>query len=204
MRKILKRHVAEWGPGFPQAIEFLSETLAHRGFSGPENLGERCFFSFKTSTCETIQITLSFSRFSQDASTEIGLFDSGFGVRSKTLYLKMPTSQGGLNASKVRNETGFEPCYVDSLAHRKWAQQPRSTNPYWLMTTNSLIPSNLHDWLRDFDQLHMPFIRQLNADDALISAMHAALSYKKPSWVKSDGPRFVNMRKNLEILEGKV
>jgi hypothetical protein len=204
MKKISKRHLGEWGLGFPQAIEFLSEELNQRGFSGPKSLGERCFFSFKTDTCDTIKVTLSFSRFSQDVFTEIGLFDNGFAVRSQTLYLQKFRNQPGVSEATVHDETGYEPCYVDRLAHRKWAHQPRSTNPFWLMTTDSLISSNLHDWLKDFDQFHMPLIRQLNSDSALILTMQAALSYRKPAWVKSDGPRFVNMRENLAILERKV
>jgi hypothetical protein len=201
MKKVSRRHVSEWGPDFPQVLEFLTAQLSQRGFFGPTNLEERCLFSFWIDTCESVRVTLAFSRFSIDVSTGVGLFDSSVVVRSKTLYLKTLSTDPWRAVSEGRDNHGYVPCYVDRLAHRKWAKQPSDRNPSWLMTADSSVASNLYDWLNDFDQLHLPHIRQLNSDSALISAMHSALRYQKPAWVKSDGPGLVRMPERLAALE---
>ncbi len=196
-------HGARMGADIYQAIEFLRTALAERGFSGPDNLNEHCCFTFAATPCETIWIQLNFGRFSRDPNTGVGHFDSHIIVQSKTLYEKTFPADPWTKSGAIR-ETGLVTCYVDSLGHRKWAEQPTANNPAWLMTTSPDVHPNLTTWLSDFDRLHLPEIADLKSDDALIRKMQTIIDYRKPQWVLSDGPRFVWIRERLAALQRDV
>lgn len=200
MTSIPKRLRNEWGEDIEQAIDFLERELSERHFSGPYNLKERCSFSFFNNLCETISVQLNFGRFSKDPDIEIGRFDSAIIVLSKKLYRNTLQSDPWAKGSGFQ-DSDLTPCYVDSLAHRKWAEQPTTHNPSWLMTTQSDVYPNLLQWLADFDRLHVPQLADLTSDEALIRKMQAFVDYRKPKWVLSDGPNFVRMLERLAALQ---
>lgn len=68
------------------------------------------------------------------------------------------------------------------------------------MTAQPTVQDGVHCWLDDFKLLQMPMISWLSSDSALSDAIQGALEYRKPGWVKSDGPGFVWMKEKLAAL----
>lgn len=198
-KTIPKGVIRAWGQGSEEAFRFVIDELRERGFEEPRTWKHKFAVDFSISPCASIRVDVGLSLFSQESG--IGQFASSIVVMSKTLQAKSTYRDPWTGGSAEDKDEHFLPCFVDGLGHRKWAQAPRATNPFWFMTLDSGVFPNVRHWLADFDQLHLPRIRALASDAVLVQEMKAALDYKKPEWVKSDGPHFVWMRERLAVLE---
>ncbi|WP_323144386.1 hypothetical protein [Massilia phyllosphaerae] len=204
MRKAVPKAVVKlWGESSPEAFEFLIAELEIRGFEGPLTWAEKYSIPFCIYQTAEIRVQLSLSRCGTVSG--MGLFDSGLLFGSKTLYMKTlatdPWWVAPPSENAGQNKPSFEPCLTDSLAHQKWAEQPGEMNPAWLMTLDKAVPHNVYEWLVDFDRHHMPMILKMVSDEALIKEMRAALDYRRPHWVRSDGPHCFQMHERLAAFE---
>ena len=195
-RKIIKL----WGPSADTAFRAISDGLFQRGFDGPLTWEEGTSVPYVRDTAESIRVILSISKCG--GALGFSLFDSVVTVWSKTIFTNTISSDPwfSLRAAHDPLTEGYVPCLVTRLSHQKWAQQPGASNPSWFLTMEDIQGANVAGWFDDFDLLQLPFVIGLNTDAALDQALSAAIAYERPSWVKSDGPRFVHIQERLLAL----
>jgi hypothetical protein len=190
-----------WGKNSTTAIKLISQRLAALGFTGPLTWGHGTVIPFFLDTSETVRVVLSLSKCG--GISDAALFDGVAAIWSKTIHDKTISSDpwSPIGSGYENWHNGYVPCLTYRLSHLKWAEKPSAINPAWAMTSEVTSQPNAAAWLSDFESLLFPFLMGLMSDSDLAQAMSAAIAYVPPTWVKSDGPRFVNIRELLLALQ---
>lgn len=199
---IPQKIVKIWGRDFPTAFDFVHQKLNALGFVGPLTWKHGTLLPFYLDVSKSIRVILSLSKCGGIGDT--GLFDGVAVVMSKTIHERTISDDpwGPLGDGDEKWHEGYVACLVYRLAHLKWAEKESTINPAWAMTLSRNGTSELDAtaWLHDFESLLLPVVLRLKTDADLTQAMLDAINYKRPDWVKSDGPGFGRLRELVGAL----
>ena len=188
-----------WGLKSAQAFDHVSSEFNAEGFFGPKNWSDGAAVFYTKVLFAGGEVTVGLSTFSADNG--YAAFDCSAVLHSLSLRQSLE-AQGVETPGK---KGALQPFLTVSLSHLKWCSAATSVNPSWAMSLHGDTDrANAHMFVQDFRRFMVPFLAVLISDQAFEDVMAQALSWQKPAWVLSDGPRFARLPILLQAMRKRV
>lgn len=200
-----KRVAQAWGERSFDAIDYIIQKVKLIDYSGPLPWEDVFSIRFYKDVTPEIRLFLTIN-LSPRKPLGITAFDSTIVIQSRVLFRNSIDTDPWMKSRSLellKEEQGFLPCLTLSLAHEKWVKQEDSEfNPLWLMILDKIegFP-NVEEWENDFKSLLDARLGKIRSERNLIALMEEALSYERPSWVKSDGPKFSRLAERIIVMK---